>query len=149
MIKRAGSPKNQNGSFKMSSISLEIAVQPPATVRREAVLDPPLALIMRTNDVVNGYSEDLSQIWAIAMLVNWNGEVVSGSLRGSPSESAHSFTNDDNSTSYFLFENLSVHSVGSYKLRVTLMRMDNALGAAVGQQAESRTIVVVDEDVQD
>lgn len=134
--------------FEMTSVSLEIAVQPPAKVRRGGILDPPFVLVMRIDEPVNGYSEDLSQIWASATLVNRNGEVVSGSLRGTLAESVHPFTNVDDSTGYFLFENLSVRSVGTYRLRVTLMRMDNGSGAVAVQQAESRLIVVVDENVQ-
>jgi hypothetical protein len=132
----------------MTGVSLDIAVQPPAVIRRGAVLDPPLVLVTRANDSVNDHSEDLTQIWAFATLVDQDGEVVSGSLGGSLAESAHPFTSSDDSSGYFLFENLSIDSIGTYRLRVTLMRMHSGSGAATLQQVTTRLIVVADEDVQ-
>lgn len=141
--------KESRASFKMTSASLDIAVQPPAVIRRGTVLDPPLVLVMRGDDSINEHSEDLTQFWAFVTLVDRNGEAVSGSLRGSLAESAHPFTRSDDSTGYFLFANLSIHSIGTYRLRATLMRMDGGSGAATVQQSSTRLIVVADEDVQD
>ena len=130
----------------MAGITLQIAVQPPSMARLGATLDPPLAVTMRSTAVVNGYSSDLSRVWAFATLIDDYGEVVNDQLTGTLAESAHSFSSGNGSRGYILFDNLSIESVGSFRIRVTLMRMDNgSSGAASVQQIESDTIVVEDQ----
>lgn len=132
----------------MAGISLQIAVQPPSMAQLGATLEPPLAVTMRSTAVVNGNSSDLSRVWAFATLVDDYGEVVNDQLTGTLAESAHNFSSGDGSTGYFLFDNLSIEGVGSFRIRVTLMRMDNgSSGAASVQQIESDTIVVEDQVV--
>ena len=132
----------------MADTSLEIAVQPPSTARLGATLDPPLAVMMRSTAVANGYSSDLSRVWAFATLIDDYGEVVKDQLTGTLAESAHTLSSADGSTGYFLFDNLCIESVGSFRIRVTLMRMDNSSsGATSVQQIESSTIVIKDQEV--
>jgi hypothetical protein len=133
----------------MAGISLQIAVQPPPVARLGTTLDPPLAVMMWSNAVVNGNSSDLSRVWAFATLIDDYGNVVNDQLTGTLAESAHSFSSGDGSTCYFLFDNLSIETIGSFRIRVTLMRMDNGTsGAASVQQIESDTIVVEDQEVE-
>ena len=133
----------------MAGTSLQIAVQPPSMARLGATLDPPLAVTVRSTAVANGYSSDLSRVWAFATLIDDYGEVVNDQLTGTLAESAHTSSSGDSSTSYFLFDNLCIESVGSFRIRVTLMRMDNSSsGAASVQQIESHTIVVEDQEVE-
>jgi hypothetical protein len=133
----------------MARISLQIAVQPPSMARLGATLDPPFAVMMRSTAVANGYSSDLNRMWAFATLIDDYGEVVNDQLTGTLAESAHAFSSGDDSTGYFLFDSLSIESVGSFRIRVTLMRMDTgSSGAASVQQIESHTIVVEDQEVE-
>jgi hypothetical protein len=133
----------------MAGTSLQVAVQPPSVARLGATLDPPLAVMMRSTALVNGYSSDLSRVWAFATLIDDGGEVVNDQLMGTLAESAHTLSNGDGSTGYFVFDNLRIESVGSFRIRVTLMRMDNdSSGAANVQQIESDTIVVEDQEVE-
>jgi hypothetical protein len=133
----------------MAGASLEIAVQPPSKARLGATLDPPLAVMMRSTRVVNGYSSDLSQVWAFATLIDDYGKVVNDQLTGTLAESAHTLSSDDDSTDYFLFDNLCINRVGSFRIRVTLMRMDSgSLDAASEQQVESDAIMVQDQEVE-
>ncbi len=135
--------------LEMAGISLQVAVQPPSTASLGANLDPPLAVMMRSTAVANGYSSDLSRVWAFATLVNEYGEVVNDQLTGTLAESAHSFSSGDASAAYFLFDNLSIENVGAFRVRVTLMRMDSgSSGAASVQQIESDTIVVEEQAVE-
>jgi hypothetical protein len=133
----------------MAGVSLEIAVQPPSIVRLGATLNPPVAVTMSSSTVINGYGSDLSRVWAFATLIDDYGEVVNDLLYGTLAESAHAFRNGDDNTGYFLFDNLSIETVGTFRIRVTLMRMDNsAAGASSVQQVESDLIVVEDREVQ-
>lgn len=133
----------------MADTSLEIAVQPPSVARIGYTLNPPLAAKLSSTTAVNGYCSDLSRVWAFATLIDNHGDVVNDHLSGNFAESAQTFQNGDDSACYFLFDNLSIGSVGSFRIRVTLMRMDNsAAGAASVQQVESNLIVVKDEEVE-
>jgi hypothetical protein len=135
--------------IEMAGTSLQVAVQPPSMARLGATLDPPLAVMMRSTALVNGYSSDLSRVWAFATLIDDGGEVVNDQLTGTLAESAHTLSSGDGSTGYFLFDNLCIESVGSFRIRVTLMRMDNdSSGAANVQQIESDIIVVEDQEVE-
>jgi hypothetical protein len=139
--------------IEMAGTSLQVAVQPPSVARLGATLDPPLAVMMRSTALVTGYSTDLSRVWAFATLIDDGGEVVNDQLTGTLAESAHTLSSGDGSgdgsTGYFLFDNLCIESVGSFRIRVTLMRMDNdSSGVANVQQIESDTIVVEDQEVE-
>jgi hypothetical protein len=101
----------------MAGISLEIAVQLPSIARLGATLDPPLTVIMRSTTVVNGYSSGLSRVWAFATLIDDYGEVVNDQLTGTLAESAHTLSSSDGSIDYFLFDNLCIESVGSFRIR--------------------------------
>jgi hypothetical protein len=132
----------------MADITLQIVVQPPSMACQGTILDPPLAVKMGITAAVNGYSTDLNRVWAFATLIDEYDEVVNDKLQGTLADSAHSFSGGDSSTGYFLFDNLSIESVGSFRIRVTLMRMDNgSSGAASVQQIESDTIVVEEQEV--
>jgi hypothetical protein len=133
----------------MAGTSLQIVVHPPSIARLGTTLDPPLAVLMRSAAVVNGYSNDLSRVWAFATLIDEYGEVVNDQLTGTLAESAHTLSSGDGLISYFLFDNLCIESVGSFRIRVTLMQMDNgSSGAASVQQIESDTIMVEDQEVE-
>jgi hypothetical protein len=129
--------------------SLEIAVQAPSVVRLGATLNPPLAVAMRSTTAANGYISDLSRFWALATLIDYYGEVLEDHLFGSRVESASTPRNGDDSIDYFLFDNLSIECIGSFRIRVTLMRMDkSAVDATTVQQVESNLIVVEDREVE-
>jgi hypothetical protein len=133
----------------MAGISLQIAVQTSSITRLGTVLSPPLAVIMRSTTTVNGYSSELSRVWAFATLIDEYGEVVNDQLTGTLADSVHILPRGDDSEFYFLFGNLSIESTGTFRIRVTLMRMDTgSSGAASLQQIESNTIVVVDHAVE-
>jgi hypothetical protein len=148
-VSAAGSPHRRRASVleEMANVSMRIVVQPPVVVRLGAILDPPLVATMSFNNMTNGHSGDLDQIWAFVTLVDEYSRIVSESLTGSLAESANAL---DSSTWYFLFDNLAVQRVGVYRLRVTLMRIDGSgVGAASIQQIESRLFNVEDRDVQE
>lgn len=122
-------------------------MQPPSKVRLRTTLYPPLEVTISCTTAINRYSSDLSQVWAFAVLINNYSEVVDG-LSGALAESAQASRNGDDSKGYFLFDNLSIGSVGSFRIRVTLMRIDNsAADATNAQQVESDLTVVEDREV--
>jgi hypothetical protein len=99
---------------------------------------------MSTSTAINGYSSDLSKVWAFATLIDDYDKVVDDHLSGNLADSAHA---SRNGARYFLFDNLSIGSVGSFRIRVTLMD-NSAADAANLQQAESHRIAVEDREVQ-
>jgi Velvet factor len=133
----------------MAFAALEIVVQPPAVAQVGAVLEPPLALTMSTTTTVNGHGGNPGRIWASVTLLTEYGSVVSDSLSGSLADSVHSFANRDDSAGYFLFDNLVIESVGSFRIKVTLMHMDNSGNSATSvDQVETDVIVVEDAEVE-
>jgi hypothetical protein len=110
--------------------------------------------------------DELSQLWALATLVDQNGQVLVEQLSGRTADSAHPMNQGGhgNGTShghisngrnglrdqaYFFFPDLAIHTPGRYRVRVTLMRMNYSYespdigGVAVAEDyVDSRSILV-------
>jgi hypothetical protein len=123
--------------------NLAITVQPQLTARPGETLNPPLTVMMKSVAAVNGYSSDLSKVWALTTLINVHDKVESDQLTGTLAESARTLSSGDGSSIYFIFDALSITSIGSFRIRVTLMEIySNSSETIVEQQIESNTIVV-------
>lgn len=138
---------------------LDLAIQPPQYARPGVALFPPVAARLRSS--TNRYDE-LSQMWALTTLVNHDGQVLDEHISGRTADSAHpmsqggcghgsSSRNSSRDQAYFYFPDLSINASGTYRIRVTLMRMDyssvspDGQGVAVAEDyVDSRSIVVDD-----
>jgi len=136
---------------------LDVTVQPPAQTRPGTTLYPPVAAKLSSE---TGMYDELSQMWAVATLVNEDGEAVTEQPGGKTSDSAHPL--DTNSTShssgrhstnrdqaYFYFPDLVIYTPGRYRIRVTLMRLhyshEHPDGYAIAEDyVDSHSIVVDD-----
>jgi len=139
---------------------LELAVQPPAQARPGVILYPPVVAILRSNS--SDFSE-LSQTWAVAALVRRSGEVLEGQLHGRLADSAHPMPRRAHGSgvngignaqeqAYFFFPDLVINEPGRYRIRVSLMRMDDSSASSpegaviVEDQVDSQTITVEDRE---
>ena len=133
---------------------LRVAVQPPPHAHPNQPLYPPL--VARLSSETTIFSE-LSQIWAVATLVHYSGEVLHDQLGGRVVDSAHPLPEGGtNSTSpeidraYFYFSDLVISEPGRYRVRVSLMQMDYSPDGStestvrVLETADSRSIIVDD-----
>jgi hypothetical protein len=141
---------------------LDLAVQPPEYAQTGSTLFPPVAARLRSN--INRYDE-LSQMWALATLVDLDGQVVSEQLSGRTADSAHPMIHSNHGhgsndrsvgrdQAYFYFPDLAIHTPGRYRIRVTLMRMDYSYGLSDGEGVavaedyiDSRSIAIEDGNV--
>lgn len=108
--------------------------------------------------------DELSQLWALATLVDSNGQVIGGQLSGRTADSAHpmnsSSTHSNGRSSmrdqaYFYFPDLAINTPGRYRVRVTLMRMsydhespENGGIAVAEDYIDSRSIIVEEGEIQ-
>lgn len=109
---------------------LGLAVQPPPQARAGVALYPPIAARLSSETSI---FEELSQIWAVATLVHYTGEVLYDQLGGRVADSAHplsesshgsSSSSSERNRAYFYFPDLVVPEPGRYCIRVSLMQMD-------------------------
>jgi Velvet factor len=138
---------------------LRLAIQPPQQASPGAPLYPPLAARLSSDTSI--FSE-LSQIWAVATLIHYSGEVLHDQLGGRVADSAHPLPDGGHGTSsstssssdrdraYFYFPDLVIHEPGRYRVRVSLMQMDYSPdGSTEGvvrvlESVDSRSITVED-----
>lgn len=128
---------------------LRLAVQPPVRARAGMALYPPPVATLSSN--VDMFDE-LSRIWVVATLVQHNGEVVEDKVTGSLSDSAHPMPRalaTRREQAYFCFPNLVIRCPGTYRLRITMMRMHNAAHTAspVRLEEQVETVAITVEDV--
>lgn len=136
----------------------ELAVQPPPQTRPGVVLYPPIVARLSSDASI---FEELSQIWAVASLISPNGESLDQQLGGRVADSAHPMAGNGvngrggsqgaiTDRAYFYFPNLIIHTPGRYRVRVTLMRMNNPRGSSseddvrYDEHVDSHSIVVED-----
>jgi hypothetical protein len=137
----------------MQRPSLDVAVQPPLRARLGVPLYPPLALKICIPSMSNGdniMTEDLTQMWAYAVLLNEAGEVIPEALTGDLVDSAHALTVGQNSgtiNGFFIFNNINIQSEGSFRIRITLMHMESESEAASIISVQTRPIQAVNQEV--
>ena len=107
--------------------------------------------------------DELSEIWALATLVDQDGQVVSAELSGRTSDSAHPMSGNSSGNSngrssprdqaYFCFPDLAINAPGRYRVRITLMRMrydyeipENEAVVIAEDYVDSRSIIVEEGD---
>jgi hypothetical protein len=134
---------------------LGLAVQPPAHTKPGVAIYPPIAA--RLSDETNIY-EELSQVWAVASLIGYSGEVLEQKLGGKVVDSAHPIAENANGSgqgtvrdrAYFYFPDLVIYEPGRYRIRITLMRMNYSYelspegDARVDEYVDSQSITVQD-----
>jgi len=141
---------------------LGFAVQPPSQTRPGVPLYPPVAARLSSDTSV---FDELSYTWAVATLIHkQSGEVLHEGLHGRVADSAHplpdqtegrnsgsrssSSSSTERDRAYFYFPDLVIDEPGSYRIRVSLMRMDFNQDASpdgvvyVRDTIDSRSIVV-------
>jgi hypothetical protein len=111
---------------------LKIAVQPPPHASPGVPLYPPLAA--RLSSETSVFTE-LSQIWAVATLINDFDEILHDQLGGKVADSAHPLPESGTGTNgssqqrdraYFYFPGLVIGEPGRYRVRVSLMQMERS-----------------------
>jgi len=150
-------------------VMLGFAVQPPSQTRPGVPLYPPIAARLSSNTSV---FDELSQTWAVATLIHkQSGEVLYEGLRGRVADSAHPLPNQTDGQSsgsrssssssterdraYFYFPDLVIDEPGSYRIRVSLMKMDFSQDSSpegvvhVRETIDSRSIVVEENPTRD
>lgn len=115
---------------------LEFEVWPPRATRVGVTLNPPIAVAIRAHD-----NDELLGMYAVATLLRYTSrEVVqdTGMLTGTLSSSPYTYPGEDilpgssgsysqsygYKTSYVYFHDLAINQLGSYRIRITLVKMD-------------------------
>ncbi|KAL3418022.1 hypothetical protein PVAG01_11032 [Phlyctema vagabunda] len=123
---------------------LGVVVQPPGQCRAGTAIYPPVVATLRSRDDIY---DRLSRTWAVATLVHYSGDVLEDQLDGRVSDSAHpmperasshsssssssssrrsrSHRSSEREQAYFCFPDLAIHYPGKYRIRVTVMRMED------------------------
>lgn len=119
---------------------MDILVQPPATAVLGHPLNPPLTIRLRAlNGDLNDAIADSTSLVAVATLTGQNGEAIdlSGILAGRPFDSIHPFDDEEDADNlpftlsspdprgvgYVSFPNLVIRREGTYRIRITLIRI--------------------------
>lgn len=114
---------------------MQIIIQPPREARPGDILSPPLTICLRTledSEEAERLMEDLGNYWASISVVSEDGMIalappsttlMSGTLVDSVREADQ--TEDERETGYLLFQNVSIHQRGNFRLRVSLMQMSS------------------------
>ncbi|KAI9733768.1 MAG: hypothetical protein M1818_007182 [Claussenomyces sp. TS43310] len=132
-------------------MSLRILLQPSRSARRAVKLEPPLILEFDfSSSLENNHHSgivDWSRIWTFLALVDEDGKMAAHALTGTLARSAQELRSQDAAQDlmkgYFIFENLSIRKTGNYRIRATVIQMDeSANGAASLQQLDSEMIIV-------
>jgi hypothetical protein len=111
---------------------LKFAIQPPTHANPGVPLYPPVAA--RLSSTASVFAQ-LSNIWAVATLIKSSGEGVHGQLSGKVVDSAHPLpesghgahgANGERDRAYFYFPGLVIAQPGHYRIRVSLMQMQES-----------------------
>ena len=134
--------------------SLHIKIHPPSETRPRAVLHPPLAAELSSEDDV--YAE-LKNFYVQITLLDENGNPVQAQPSGKQSDAAHplpnSYTANTNGASrpqaYFYFPTLNIPTPGRFIIRATLMKLgySQGNGESVSVDYKDTGVVVVAENV--
>lgn len=114
-------------------MSLSILVQPPTRLRRGDNIVPPFAIGFHLPQIQSNGADatvDLGRFFALATLENEeNDEVVPAGLAGELTVSLQSVSDYSQASpfprDYFLFRRLRIQSIGRFRIRVVLIRMDH------------------------
>ncbi|KAJ9137105.1 hypothetical protein NKR23_g9364 [Pleurostoma richardsiae] len=137
-----------------------VVVSPPQQGSANTILYPPLVARTREEGLV-GADPSYSYVFAMAVLLDANGNVLEGQLGGNTvvtgvfmldnngSTGGGSSSSAGRSSLYFAFPDLYVAYAGTYTLRVDvyLVDYDNPNGARLLAQAETRPFTVYEESV--
>lgn len=124
-------------------VYIDFVVQPPSEVRPGDTLYPPPIVKL---------SNAQGDLWAYATLLNDCGQIVQDSLAGTTLDSAQplptvehipNYPRPEQEDSYVAFPNLTIHSEGDFKIRITLMS-NSRVGTSSLEEVDSRTITVQD-----
>ena len=138
---------------------VSIVVQPPSQTTIDTQFYPPL--VAKTGVTPSSVDDNYSYLFAMAVLLDHNGEVLEGQLQGTGTLSTGISLMDYNGNQgggsssagqpsiYFTFPDLYVLYAGTYTIRVDVYVVDyeDPQGAQLIQQTESRQITVHEEDV--
>lgn len=138
--------------LKLSVMSFAIAVQPPQNVQRDEFFSSPLAIVVN----INNDRYEMTDLCAVATLIDATGEPIEDGIGGSYTESAQLLPNEsspsDIARGYILFENLKIMHLGIFRIRLTILDMasskasnGSATSAASLAQFDTNEIDVEDE----
>jgi len=138
---------------------VSIVVQPPSQTSVDTQFYPPL--VARTRVAPSAADDGYSYLFAMAVLLDHNGDALEGQLQGTGTLSSGVSLMDYNGSRgggssssgqpsvYFTFPDLFVLYAGTYSVRVDVYVVDyeDPQGAQLVQQTESRSITVHEDDV--
>jgi hypothetical protein len=136
----------------MLDVTLEVAIQPPPLACLSQRLESPVVLKLKLNTAENGADEDIGQLWAYVTLVNEHGDPMGWSVRGTLASSICFLNDERGPDGYFVFDNLAINGLGSFRFRITLMQMSlsdrNGSHATSVGQIDTRLIAVQNRRVE-
>ncbi|KAI4148392.1 MAG: hypothetical protein LQ341_001586 [Variospora aurantia] len=119
----------------LSPYQMHVIIDPPGEARPGDALIPAPTIMVRFRGHVQEeaiQAQDITNYWAFASLVSEDGRIalappstslVSGRLIGTIREPNDA---DDGEVGYAIFKDLCIHQPGSFRLRISLMRMPTA-----------------------
>ncbi|KAI9767890.1 MAG: hypothetical protein M1840_005383 [Geoglossum simile] len=156
--------------YREQRYEMEVVVQPPATARQGIRLYPPITVRLRirdahTDEEIEGQGQ-LGRLWALASVVEEDSRVEprppgTHILTGNLVDSAHPLYDDADSPvagqesdettvaapyqnnalgSYLTFPGLVFNETGSFRIRITLIRMETSGRAAAAAQEGGLTL---------
>jgi hypothetical protein len=170
--RRVTRPNRTSLSAEDREYAMDIVVQPPSIARAGYSINGTIIVRLRTtNPNANAATEDALNLAAIASLVPGPGSTVSSDpsvlntlLSGRRVDNIHTLAddeadgsiasmelNDSEAVGYMRFSGLVIRQAGTYRIRITLLRMRNSssdpppasvTGAAAVQVVDSNPIVV-------
>lgn len=150
-LETASNPVAEQEERTLGEYEMEIMVQPPTEACPDVLLYPPMVVrIHQRQQRGDGYgptAEDSGRLWAFASLTNETGTMTlapprADLLRGSLVDSARPFARNEDededplaeasgdheadvpSGSYVIFPGLIIKEMGTYRIQITLGRMD-------------------------
>jgi len=135
-----------------------IAVQPPTQNPTNTQLYPPVVARIRADGIASAEQSDFAYLFAMAVLLDHNGNILEGQLGGTPvvtgmhmldGSGGSGSSSSAPSSLYFAFPDLYMSWAGTYSIRIDVYVVDyhDPNGARLLAQAETRSIAVYDEDV--
>ena len=136
-----------------------IVVQPPSQTMTNTPFYPPVVARTRVEGLVGAEQTDYSYVFAMAVLLDSNGNVLEGQLGGTVMATGTSVVENwgsggggssrSRSALYFVFPDLFVSFAGTYTIRIDVYLVDyvDPEGARLMDQAETRIVSVFGEQV--
>jgi hypothetical protein len=127
---------------------VNVAVQPPFQAQAGVSLYPPVVIKSRMRAGA-GRKGDTTALFAMAILLDADGQVLDGQLGGSQAVTGAEIQDGRRTATFFSFDNRTVACPGTYSIRVDIYQVDcdRPYDATLMEQVETRSFEVFDEEV--